>query len=100
NQTISIGSPTISSATAQVFQTFPPGAQNPAMAVLTIREDGTVPRIGTTGNRISQLRIKIPAGFNMVWQNATMATVSGKLSSTVSVIDAGQTLLLTATGDF
>ncbi len=96
NHGIRIGRPTISSASDQVFVTPPP---NP-MATLTITDDASNPRIGTGPNRVSQLRIVIPAGFNMTWQGASPAIVSGKLNAAVGYAGGNKILILTANANF
>ncbi len=69
-QTIAIGAPTISSGSLQVFQVGdPPTLANP----ITVT-DGTPARITTAGS----IRLKIPAGFNMIWDTSIVtATVTG-----------------------
>ena len=63
--------------------------------------DAAVPSITATND----IRIRIPAGFNMTWDSAiTTATIggvaSGRVSTTVSYEDADATLVLDVTGDF
>src|SRR5207244_615151 len=88
---------TRASAATQVFV----GAQAPtAMAAITVT-DAATPTI-TTANDI---RIRIPATFNMSWNTAlTTATLTGsgagKVSPTVSYEDGGKTLVLNVTSSF
>ena len=63
--------------------------------------DAAVPSITATND----IRIRIPAGFNMTWDSAiTTATIggvaSGRVSTIVSYEDADATLVLDVTGDF
>jgi hypothetical protein len=69
NRTKAIGAPTISSLTNQVFGL---GDPTTTAAMITITEDATTPRIkpGT------DIRVRIPSGFNMVWAN-TAPTLGG-----------------------
>ena len=97
-QTIAIVQPTISSASNQFFT-----IGDPITPVSTITvADGVLAAAIDTANDI---RIRIPATFNMTWDTTdTTATLggsaSGKVSSTVSYEDAGQTLVLDVTTDF
>jgi hypothetical protein len=102
NRTKAIGAPTISSATNQVF-----GKNDLTMdaAQITITDDGTTPRIkpGT------DIRVRIPSGFNMVWAGTAPALsgtgagnvsapsmVGGIMTITVNTPFApGQTLIIT-----
>ena len=90
--------PTIVSA---ANQTFSVGDAAVNMSTITITDNATSPSI-TAANDI---RVRIPAGFNMTWNTAlTTATIGGaaaaKVSTTVSYEDAGQTLVLNVTSDF
>ena len=97
-QSVAIVQPTISSAANQVFT-----IGDPITPVSTITvADGILAAAIVTANDI---RIRIPATFNMTWDTTdTTATLggsaSGKVSSTVSYEDAGQTLVLDVTTDF
>ncbi len=98
DKTIAVAGPTLSSAANQAFIT---GSPPTAIAALTIAEDAAVPGI-TAAN---DLRIRIPAGFNMTWQTGDLTaslggSAAGKVSSTVSYEDGGQTLVLDVTSDF
>lgn len=75
NRTKAIGAPTISSLVNQVFGVGDPTTN---AAQITITEDGTTPRIkpGT------DIRIRIPSGFNMVWAN-TVPTLGGTAAGSV-----------------
>src|SRR5438876_8592138 len=97
SRTIQIVQPTIASAANQVFVV---GQAATAMAAITVT-DGAAPGI-TAAN---DLRIRIPASFNMTWNTAfTTATLTGtaagKVSSTVSYEDGGKTLVLNVTTSF
>ncbi|MBI3856681.1 MAG: hypothetical protein HY293_13420, partial [Planctomycetes bacterium] len=100
NRTIAIGTPTIASSGAQIFQTSPPGPATVGMATLTIREDLFIPRIGTSAGRVSSIRITIPAAFPMTWEGLSPAVTTGKLSTVVSYAGGNKTLVLSATADF
>jgi len=87
----------ISSAANQIFNV---GDGVTAISAITITEDGT-PAI-TAAN---DLRVRLPSGFNMSWDTSdTTATIgggaSGKVSTTVSYEDSGQTLVLNVSSDF
>src|SRR5438093_192290 len=97
SRTIQVVPPTIASAASQLFVV---GQAAAAMAPITIT-DAATPTI-TTANDI---RIRIPAAFNMTWNTAlTTATITGgaasKVSPTVSYEDGGKTLVLNVTGNF
>ena len=88
----------ISSAADQVFRI---GDSATAMRTITITDHAQLPTI-TAANDI---RIRIPAGFNMTWDTSvTTATIggsaSGKVSSIVDYEDGGQTLVLDVDADF
>jgi uncharacterized repeat protein (TIGR01451 family) len=81
-------------------QTFVVGGAATAMSPITIT-DATTPAM-TAANDI---RIRIPAAFNMIWNTAvTTATIGGgaaaKLSTAVTYEDAGKTLVLNVTTNF
>ena len=68
---------------------------------LTVTDTLDIPPI----TALDDIRIRIPAGFNMVWDGSdTTATIggsaSGKVSTTVTYEDAGKTLVLDVTSDF
>ncbi|MHC4422913.1 MAG: hypothetical protein ACYS1E_20315, partial [Planctomycetota bacterium] len=89
--------PAISSAADQSFFV---GDGLTANSPITITESAA-PAI-TAGN---DLRVRIPAGFNMLWDKTDLdatigGTASGKVSSTVSYEDAGATLVLDVTSNF
>ena len=97
-QTITIVVPTLSAAANQSFTVSDPVT---ASKVLTVTESAVGPSITAADD----IRIRIPAGFNMTWDTAdTTATIGGsalaKVSSTVSYEDADQTLVLDVTADF
>src|SRR5438093_142689 len=97
SRTIQVVPPTIASAASQLFVV---GQAAAAMAPITIT-DAATPTI-TTANDI---RIRIPAAFNMTWNTAlTTATITGgaasKVSTTVSYEDGGKTLVLNVTSNF
>jgi len=86
--------PAISSAASQSFVVSDPAS---AISTITIAEGN--PATITAANDI---RIRIPAGFNMTWNTAiTTATMGGnaaaKVSTTVSYQNAGQVLVLNVT---
>src|SRR6185295_6031655 len=90
--------PTISSA---ANQTFAAGAAATNISTITVTDNATAATI-TAANDI---RIRIPASFNMTWNTAvTTATIGGgasaKVSTTVSYEDAGKTLVLNVTTNF
>src|SRR5439155_98401 len=97
SRTIQIAAPTLASAANQLFLV---GQAPTAMTAVTVT-DAATPTI-TTANDI---RIRIPATFNMTWNTAlTAATLTGtgasKVSSTVSYADGGKTLVLNVTTNF
>src|SRR5438876_481657 len=97
SRTIQIVQPTIASAASQVFVV---GQAATAIAAITVT-DAAAPGI-TAAN---DLRIRIPATFNMSWNTAlTTATLTGtaasKVSPTVSYEDGGKTLVLNVTTNF
>lgn len=92
------GPATISSTANQVFFVGDPITPN---SQITITDDATTPTI-TAAN---DLRVRVPSGFNMLWDKTDLsATIGGtaaaKVSSTVSYEDAGATLVLNVTGNF
>ena len=100
-----IGADEISGAPLQMMsasnQTFTVGDPVTAMAAITITDHGENPVITAA----SDLRIKIPAGFNMTWDYFDIvATVSGpaagKVSGSVSYADGDMTLVVDVTTDF
>ena len=99
SRTITIVAPTISSA---ANQTFVVGQAATAISTITIT-DATPATITAA----KDIRIRIPASFNMSWNTAistaTITWLSGggsKVSTTVSYEDAGKTLVLNATANF
>ena len=99
SRTITIVTPTISSA---ANQTFIVGQAATAMSAITIT-DATPATITAA----KDIRIRIPASLNMSWNTsittATITWLSGggsKVSTTVSYEDAGKTLVLNATANF
>src|SRR5207248_2201064 len=97
SRTIQVAAPTLASAANQLFLV---GQAATAMSAITVT-DAATPTI-TTANDI---RIRIPATFNMTWNTAlTAATLTGtgasKVSSTVSYEDGGKTLVLNVTTNF
>ncbi|HMB71697.1 MAG TPA: FlgD immunoglobulin-like domain containing protein [bacterium] len=90
--------PTLSSNADQYFFV---GGSSQFMIAATVADDATTPQI-TAANDI---RIRIPAGFNMTWDPADdtaaiLGSASAKVSNTVSFEDADQTLVLDVTTDF
>src|SRR5206468_3495439 len=97
SRSIQIVAPTMASAVNQSFVVAQPPT---ATAAITVT-DAATPTITAAGD----LRIRIPATFNMTWNTAlTTATLTGtgagKVSSTVSYEDGGKTLVLDVTSDF
>ncbi|MEO7713211.1 MAG: hypothetical protein ABIV10_09870 [Gemmatimonadaceae bacterium] len=97
NRTKQIVAPAISSAANQVFAV----ADLPtAMSTITVTDATTA-----TITAANDIRIRIPAGFNMTWNVLLMtATIGGgaaaKVSTIVSYEDAGRTVVLNVTSDF
>jgi uncharacterized repeat protein (TIGR01451 family) len=92
------GTPTISSFDDQSFRVGDPPI---TISEITIQDDASAPTI-TAGNDI---RVRIPAGFNMSWDVSDVSAViigtgAGKVSSTVSYEDGGQTLVVDVLTDF
>ncbi len=97
NRTKTIVAPTISSA---ANQTFVVGAASTTMSAITIT-DAATPTITAAGD----IRIRIPAGFNMTWNTgvptATFSgSAAGKVTTTVSYENSGQVLRLNVLTDF
>ena len=89
--------PTLSSAANQAFWV---GKALTANSPITVAEG-----LPATITVADDIRIRIPSGFNMVWDTldvtATVTgTASGKVSATVSYEDAGATLVLDVSSDF
>ncbi len=97
--TLSTGTgPLISSAASQMFLT---GSAAAAISTITVTDNTLTPYI-TAANDI---RIKIPSGFNMVWDSTdTAATIGGAasahVSGTVSYEDADKTLVINVSENF
>ena len=97
NRTKQIVMPTISSAANQMFVA---GQAATSMSTITVTDASTA-----TITAVSDIRIRIPASFNMTWNTAlTTATIGGgaaaKVSPTVTYEDAGKTLVLNVTSNF
>ncbi|HEX7898261.1 MAG TPA: PKD domain-containing protein [Planctomycetota bacterium] len=94
-----VGAPTIASASNQAFNV---GDAATPIAVITVTEDAARPRLRNTTN----LRVRIPSGFNMSWDVADLtATVSvvggtGTASNTVSYEGGGAVLVVDILSDF
>src|SRR5439155_3014505 len=89
--------PTMASAANQVFVV---GQAPTTISPITVTEGATA-----TITAANDIRIRIPATFNMSWNTAlTTATLTGsgagKVSPTVSYEDAGKTLVLNVTSNF
>src|SRR5216117_843054 len=87
SRTIQIGAPTVASAANQVFVV---GQAPTAMSAITVTDAAT-----PTITAATDLRIRIPASFNMTWNTAlTTAPLTGgaasKVSPTVSYEDGGK----------
>ena len=98
DKTITIVAPSLTGA---ADQTFTVGDAATAMTSNTITDNGTSATITAAGD----IRLRIPAGFNMTWNTGlTTATISGgaagKVSTTVSYENAGQVLVLNVTSNF
>ena len=86
--------------TSAVGQIFNQDDAVTAISTITVTEDGT-----PTITDANELRIRIPATFNMTWDAAdTTAVIGGaaaaKVSTTVTYEDSDQTLVLDVTSDF
>lgn len=86
-----------SAANQQLFTGWSPAAIKP----LTITDDNAAPSI-TAAN---DLRIRIPASFNMQWDTTDAAGViagpaAAKVATSVTYEDAGKTVVLDVTTDF
>lgn len=98
NRTIAIVAPTF---VGSVNQTFTVGDAATAMTSTTITDNAT----SATITAANDIRLRIPTGFNMVWNTGlTTATISGtgaaKVSTTVSYENAGRVLVLNVTSNF
>jgi uncharacterized repeat protein (TIGR01451 family) len=98
DRTKTVVAPTFTGSANQIFTVGDPST---AMTSITVTDDGTAATI-TAAN---DLRIRIPAALNMVWNTSiTTATIGGggaaRVSTTVSYEDAGKTLVLNVTSDF
>jgi hypothetical protein len=98
SKTITIVAPTLSSAANKTFAVGDPAT---AMATATVTDNATAATITAA----SDIRIRIPSGFNMTWNTAlTTATIGGgaaaKVSTTVSYENSGQVLVLNVTSNF
>ncbi len=102
DKTIEIGvpgpQPSLSSAANQIFWV---GKAATAISLITVTDAGAAPSI-TAAN---DLRVRIPAGFNMSWDVSDVtATIGGsaaaKVSTTVSYEDGGKTLVVDVTTNF
>src|SRR5438128_2224189 len=97
SRSIQIVAPTMASAVNQSFVVAQPPT---ATAAITVT-DAATPTVTAAGD----LRIRIPATFNLTWNTAlTTATLTGtgasKVAPTVSYEDGGKTLVLDVTTDF
>src|SRR5439155_1492005 len=97
SRSIQIVAPTMASAVNQSFVVAQPPT---ATAAITVT-DAATPTVTAAGD----LRIRIPATFNMTWNTAlTTATLTGtgasKVAPTVSYEDGGKTLVLNVTTNF
>ncbi len=97
DKTIAIGAPTISSVASQIFLVDDPLTAN---STITITDDASNPVITATND----IRIKIPASFNMTWDATdTTATFGGTASAkagTITYEDSNKTLVVDVTSDF
>lgn len=95
------------SATSNLFsisstavQEFSAGDAATVINSITIEQESAESGINTT----SDIRIKIPAALDMIWDTSDTSAVitgsSGKVSSTVSYEDSGKTLVINVTANF
>ncbi|MHC4216878.1 MAG: YCF48-related protein [Planctomycetota bacterium] len=82
-------------------QTFTEGDSTTAISPITVTDQSATPAV----TAVNDIRIRIPAGFNMDWDIFdTLATISGsaagKVSSTVTYEDSDKTLVIDVTSDF
>ncbi len=97
SRTIAIVGPTLTSTGDQAFTVGDPAT---GMTTATITDAATA-----TITAANDIRLRIPASLNMVWNTAlTTATIgggaAGKVSTTVSYEDVGKTLVLNVTSNF
>ncbi len=95
--TLGMMPPTMSSAANQAFVV---GDSSTAISTITVTEVD-----GTTITTANDIRIRIPSGFDMLWDTsdttaAIGGTASAKVSTTVSYEDSGATLVLNVTSNF
>jgi hypothetical protein len=95
--TLAISQPSISSASNQSFF-----VGDPAIAISAVTVTDSTGGLITAANDI---RIRVPAGFNMVWDSTdTTATIGGaassKVDTTVTYEDSDATLVLNVTSNF
>jgi uncharacterized repeat protein (TIGR01451 family) len=98
SKTITIVGPTITSAANQVFSV---GQASTTISSITVQDPAALGTIKAGSN----IRIRIPASFNMTWNTAlTTATFSGgahnKVQNPVSYEDGGKTLVVDVISDF
>jgi hypothetical protein len=98
DKTIQIVDPVLISSAAN--QTFTVGDPDTAISTMTVTDDGAAATISAAND----IRIRIPATFNMTWDTADTTAVigggaAGKVSATVSYPDS-RTLLVDVTADF
>jgi uncharacterized repeat protein (TIGR01451 family) len=100
NRTITI-QPSLVSISSAANQTFIAGDAATAISTITITDAGAKPQI--KANR--DIRIRIPAGFNMIWNTSiTTATIGGpdaaRVSPTVSYENGGKVLVVNVLTNF
>ena len=92
--------PVAASISSAVSQIFTVGDPTTAIAIITITDDPATATI-TAAN---DLRVRIPAGFNMLWDVADLTAVLGgavgKVTTAVTYEDGGRTLVLNVTAEF
>ena len=79
-------------------QRFNVSGSTTAICMITVT-DGSTPTITDTND----IRIRIPSGFDMVWDTGDLTAViggDGPVSTTVSYEESGKCLVLNATSDF
>ncbi len=95
---IAAGVPRISS---EFDQSFRVGDAPTTISTITVTDDAVTRSI----TAVNDIRIRIPAGFNMSWDVTDVSalilgTAAGKVSSTVSYEDGGKTLVIDVLTDF
>ncbi|HEV2671830.1 MAG TPA: hypothetical protein VGU74_12095 [Gemmatimonadales bacterium] len=100
NRTITI-QPSLVSISSAVNQTFIVGDAATAISTITVTDAGAKPKIKAA----SDIRIRIPTGFNMTWNTSlTTATIggpaAGRVSTTVTYENGGKVLVINVLTNF